>query len=106
MAWDDSQLLSNGILKVTLNTGINKTDAKGLHIYPTVVIDECYVDATRVCDGDIIIQVFDATGNCILSKNVNSASIATLHLGSFNKGIYIIRITNKNESFSQKITKN
>ena len=106
LAWDDSQLLSNGILKVTLNTGINKTDAKGLHIYPTVVIDECYVDATRVCDGDIIIQVFDATGNCILSKNVNSASIATLHLGSFNKGIYIIRITNKNESFSQKITKN
>ncbi len=49
------------------------------------------------------IKIFDMTGKLILERNATSATTLSLDLFAFNAGIYIVQITNNEETKSQKL---
>ena len=53
--------------------------------------------------GKVLLQVYDATGKIVLSKRAENNSPVQIDVGSLNKGIYILRVTDeKGDNKSEK----
>jgi hypothetical protein len=114
---DEDQLLAaathgsgmyTGIIPNNWNiTSVNKTsiEATQFKIYPNPASDFVSIESNAFTNGVISLQMLDAKGNSVYSKRVDfiknkPIGINTTHLSS---GIYIIRATQKESEFSQKI---
>jgi hypothetical protein len=72
-------------------------------VFPNPVIDNLEIqnNTSEVVD----IQLFDSQGNLISSKNKEIGDKINLTMGNLPKGIYLIKMKNEKQSFSQKIVK-
>jgi Secretion system C-terminal sorting domain len=87
-------------VKVTESVNIENINNSGLfEIYPNPASD--VLNVKNIKPGSTI-QIFDITGNQILSKVVCS-SIEVFNLTNFSKGIYLIKVTGKNSIETMKL---
>jgi hypothetical protein len=76
-------------------------DDGGIKVYPGVVNDILKVEVTG---GKYILQLYDYSGIQLKSIDVNSTSF-TLDMGSYNSGLYLVRIVRGGRSSVRKIIK-
>lgn len=70
-----------------------KDTRSGLNLYPTLVREELNLDLTNFADENVSIDILDATGRIVLSKEINNNEIITFNLGDLNlsEGMYYAR---------------
>jgi hypothetical protein len=98
--------LGTSIEQTTFHVNVTKfVDVKNVNnnylfeIYPNPASDLLNV---RNIEAGSILQIFDITGNEILSKVLNS-SIEVLNVTNFSKGIYMMKVTGKNSNETKKL---
>jgi hypothetical protein len=91
----------DGSAKYTKVVSVTSGDAtKNIKAYPTTFQDALTVETTT--DELGLVQVFNATGQVVFSKNSNS-SIEVLQLGHLASGVYFLNINSNGQPINQKI---
>jgi hypothetical protein len=86
------------------SSGIDILKQNDLLIYYSIVSDNIYVELPKL-NGDIInVFLYSADGRLWLNKNFDNKSF-TFNISNLNKALYIIKILDKNVSYSGKIIK-
>ncbi len=89
--FDDVQLINT--------TGVSNTRKSNIAIYPNPVKTNLFIKGSSQ---DAEITIFDMTGKKVISKQLNNGTVNTSDL---TKGIYMIRIVDKNGVTSKKLVK-
>jgi hypothetical protein len=103
-----SQTYCHSAIEINGNTDGNTNSFSSL--YPNPATGEFKIDVTTDLDEDMTIQVYDVTGNLVISEKhqvTNGTSTLTTNLERFNKGMYFVRLVDSNEStvYSQTVIK-
>jgi hypothetical protein len=77
---------------------------KQVRLYPNPGTDLFYL--AKNFDEDCKIEVFDGTGRLVYSRDKISEDISSFNLGAEKSGIFFVRITSGDETFSTKLIKN
>jgi len=93
-------------------TGINEVDKKVLNfgIYPNPVENELNINFNLLKQTAVIAELYDVTGRKIETIFDNNFSLGThrvnYNLSGLKQGVYMIRLTLENESFTKRVIKN
>jgi len=97
--------VTSGTLKVSSPDGIDDyLDNKTIRIYPNPASDRLFVKTEY--EGDFTVQLVNVSGGIVYSKNLNlfgEENIEELDIANYPKGIYFIRIYNKEVNINKKI---
>lgn len=97
--------VTSSSLKVSSPDGIDDyLNNKTIRIYPNPVSDRLFVKTEY--EGDFTFQLVNVSGGIVYTKNVNlfgKENIEELDVANYPKGIYFIRIYNKEVNINRKI---
>jgi PKD repeat protein len=82
---------------------INKTPGEGnnpLKIFPNPASDKLFIE--NIHDNPCLFRVYTLHGTLILETKIES-SFTTIDIGNFQPGLYLIRVSGTNSSFSRKL---
>ncbi|HOY30538.1 MAG TPA: T9SS type A sorting domain-containing protein [Bacteroidales bacterium] len=85
-------------LNMSAVSGMDELSGKNISLYPNPASE--YVIAHTSGNGQM--EIFDITGKCVLQDNITQTS-QTYDVRGLEKGIYFVRITTKENSFSEKL---
>lgn len=105
LMWDTGRFLSEGVLKVAYATGLNRIGADGVKIYPTAVTDVCHIDVSAVCEGDVLLQLYDLEGKPLVKRTFDAAEAQILDFTAYPSGMYILTLQQGDEQLKQTVTK-
>lgn len=105
LVWDTTRLLTEGIIRVADASGIHAIGKSAIQIYPQLVDDHCYIDATQACTGELEMQLLDANGRILQTGQFDASTVQTVSMDGFSKGIYFIRLTQDGESKVTRVVK-
>lgn len=80
---------------------VRTTSFSNITLYPNPVNDKLSIDLDEVA----ILEVIDMQGKVLLQTSVETG-LNGIDFSSFNQGIYIVRISNQNKVYTQRIIKN
>ncbi len=91
------------------NSGLstNQTElSRGIFLYPNPFRDEILIDSKDCHELEFIkLALFTVTGNMVMDRAIVTQDIIPIDLSKLHPGPYIIRLTFKNYTFSQKLIK-
>lgn len=91
-------------VKNSLTTQIkNSSIINHIQIYPNPAIDRIYIDYAERQDFNM--QVYNIIGECVLHGDLTSVT-NMIDISSLTTGIYLIRLTDTNGTYQQKLIKN
>ena len=94
-------------LKVSMATSIDELTAiYGLRIFPNPVSDRIYIRTSRAFpDKLLLLELYDTHGRKVYSRQVNAAATLnqSIELGSFSKGLYLLKFSSSKINHSYKI---
>ncbi len=80
-------------------------DVKDCVLSPNPVQDRLNIHFGKVIKDQVRVEVIDAIGCILLNKVVSDKSYCSLDCSGLSKGIYIVRVTSGDESFTKQIIK-
>jgi Leucine-rich repeat (LRR) protein len=89
-------------ITVTKSTAIDNLSVIGAKIYPNPVNDILNIELPTT--GSYRVTVFNSTGDIVTQKTTQSVN-TTIDMSVYNSGIYIIKVTTGNRSYTGKIIK-
>jgi Leucine-rich repeat (LRR) protein len=89
-------------ITVTKSTAIDNLSVIGAKIYPNPVNDILNIELPTT--GSYTVTVFNTTGDIVTQKTIQSVN-TTIDMSVYNNGIYIIKVTTGNRSYTGKIIK-
>ncbi|MCT4636084.1 MAG: T9SS type A sorting domain-containing protein [Bacteroidales bacterium] len=89
-------------ITVTKSTAIDNLSAIGAKIYPNPVTGILNIELPET--GSYTVTVFNSTGDIISQKTTSSVNTA-IDMSAYNSGIYIIKVTTGNRSYTGKVIK-
>lgn len=81
--------------------GIRSTNSTFVQLYPNPANNVLNIDFGLIGKQDITVSVFDDNGMEVYNNKTTDGHI-TLQLTTFNKGLYLIKISNKNNLITSK----
>lgn len=78
----------------------------GLKIYPNPAQDYLILKAVHTLPGDTRISILSATGKTLLNRKVSQFDMLNIDLSKFRSGVYLIRVTNGEETGGFVFVKN
>lgn len=94
-------------LKVSFATSVDELSAiYGLRIFPNPVSDRIYIRTSRAFpDKLLLLELYDVHGRKVYAKQVNGTATLnqTIELGSFSKGLYLLKFNSSKINSSYKI---
>jgi len=98
----DENMESRFTLTFKSATGIsNPTDIDMLRIWS--FDDKVYVSQDAPMNGDI--NIYDVSGKLVYTSIIQKSSLQKIDIGSLTQGVYMVKIYQGNQSYSQKIIK-
>ncbi len=101
------KILQGEILHLTnFTTGINKAknDAKGLVLYPNPIMESGFITFNASANGSCSIAIYNSMGNKIhADKYILSQGYHTFELSGLNAGVYILKVSAADYSYSYKL---
>jgi len=82
-------------------TGIRPTNSNFVQLYPNPATNILNIDFGLIGKQDITVSVFNDNGMEVCNNKTTDGHI-TLQLTTFNKGLYLIKISNKNNLITSK----
>ncbi|RXK61783.1 T9SS type A sorting domain-containing protein [Lacibacter luteus] len=94
-------------LKVSFATSVDEFSALyGLRIFPNPVSDRIYIRTSRAfADKLLLLELYDVHGRKVYARQVNGTATLnqTIELGSFSKGLYLLKFTSTKINTAYKI---
>ncbi|MEJ8819398.1 T9SS type A sorting domain-containing protein [Lacibacter sp. H407] len=94
-------------LKVSFATSIDELSAVyGLRLFPNPASDRIYIRTSRALpDKLLLLELFDVHGRKLYAKQVSgmAALYQTIELGTFSKGLYLLKFSSSKINTSYKI---
>jgi len=94
-------------LKVSMATYVDELSAiYGLHIFPNPVNDRIYISTNRAFpDKLLLLELYDTHGRKVYTRQVTGTAALnqTIELGSFSKGVYLLKFSSTKINTSYKI---
>lgn len=98
LMWDLTELSNTGIIRVVASEGIHSVGKDAIHIFPQIVKDQCHIDASHACRGNIIMQLTDMSGHVVQESIFDAEQTLSIDMGYLPVGLYLIRLTHNGES--------
>ena len=70
-----------------------------IKVYPNPATDKLFVQGNAITS----ISISDYTGRMLLSQNFSSTNLATINLSKLPKGIYLVKVADKNNTVVEKV---
>jgi uncharacterized delta-60 repeat protein len=99
-AWGCEQ--SDDFEVTTIITGIDKTSAEMLSVYPNPAKDVLHITWTST-DKSASVELLDLTGRVVLSKALNSTNATDINVQQLAKGMYLLKLHTSNFTSTKKI---
>ena len=94
-----SQLVSQTVkMDMSAIGGVDEIKGNSISIYPNPTSD--YFIANTSGNGQL--ELFDITGKLVLKRNISKTS-ETYDIRNLTKGVYVVKVTSKENSFSEKL---
>jgi len=94
------------ILHLVQLTGINKPaiNTKGVQVYPNPMSEQSVLTFSAPVNGSIAISIVDLSGKTVFQTSMElSSGIHSFNLSGLYHGMYFVRISGKNYSYSTKL---
>ncbi|MDR2683379.1 MAG: T9SS type A sorting domain-containing protein, partial [Dysgonamonadaceae bacterium] len=101
LAWDASNLLTSGTIKVVSATGILPVENNTLRIYPNPASDFIVVELSGASTAKV--EILTSTGNRVLSQEISSSG--KMDISTLPKGLYLLRVNTGGKFYTEKIVK-
>ena len=85
--------------------GINDNPFQQARVYPNPFTNVLRLDLSSIAEKNILIEVFDLSGKKIEKRAVATGQNSSLNTDSWKKGLYFVRISSDNFSFTIKTIK-
>lgn len=87
--------------------GVQNQVAKTLVAYPNPCNENIFVQLPTLLSNNATIEIVDLTGKVLITKSIDNKQLNELSVNtsSLTKGIYLLKLTNENETFIKKIIK-
>jgi hypothetical protein len=89
-------------------TSVDQERVKQIRIYPNPVGPFLHLETEALSGPETVVQILDVTGKSVFVKSLEGPaqrSTLTLETGSWEPGLYLIRITSGNDRFHQTVIK-
>ncbi len=89
-------------------SSVDQERVKQIRIYPNPVGPLLYLETEALTGPETVVQILDVTGKSVFVKSfegLDQRSPLTLETGSWEPGLYLIRITSGNDRFHQTVIK-
>jgi hypothetical protein len=102
LAWDTSNLLTAGTIKVTTITAITSpVENYAVHIYPNPASDFIVIELSGASTAKV--EILNLTGNRVLSQEILSSG--KMDITTLPKGLYLLRVNIGGEVHTEEIIK-
>jgi len=105
-AWTlDVALAIYPIVQTTVDVN-EHIESEGLIVYPNPSNGLFIIDNNKEIHGNIKLEIFNSSGNCILDQSYeNGNNPISFDISGYPSGIYMVKISEEQESLTQKILK-
>jgi len=90
---------------VSIHVGLNSLNSNDVSLFPNPVDDVLHVALNKDLNTETVIQVYDAIGRLIKIDQLNSLNETTLNFRNQDVGIYLVKVSYKNETGYHKVIK-
>ena len=90
---------------VSIHVGLNSLNSNDVSLFPNPVDDVLHVALNNDLNNETVIQVYDAIGRLLKIDQVNSLNETTLNFRNQDAGIYLVKVSYKNETDFYKVVK-
>lgn len=105
LAWDTTDLLTSGIVRVVATDGIHAVGADRVKVWPQLVATQCHVDASRACTGTLELLLTDASGRLLETSTFDASQVKTVSFEALPVGVYFIRLQQQGEAKVYRVVK-
>ncbi len=87
--------------------GVQNQVAKTLVAYPNPCNENIFVQLPALLSNNATIEIVDLTGKVLITKTIDNKQLneVSVNTNALTKGIYLLKLTNDNETFIQKMIK-
>ena len=87
--------------------GVQNQVAKTLVAYPNPCNENIFVQLPALLSNTATIEIVDLTGKVLITRTIDNKQLneVSLNTNALTKGIYLLKLTNDNETFIQKMIK-
>lgn len=85
--------------------GIKSIKELSINFFPNPVKDKCYINIENKNNENILVKLFNASGELLISKNYDPAKKIELDLERLEKGMYVLSVQQGTKTSSIKIIK-
>ena len=90
---------------VSIHVGLNSLSTNDLKLFPNPVDDVLHIASNNASNSEAVIQVYDAIGRLIKINQVNNQNEITLNFRNQDAGIYLVKVSYRNEAEFYKLIK-
>ena len=89
---------------IPINNQANTVNPLTINVYPNPANDKLYIVPNQVVEGMATVEIYNMNGKLSYSTTINIAQkVETLNVSSIKAGIYNLRITTIDQTFSHKL---
>jgi hypothetical protein len=90
---------------VSIHVGLNDLNANDVSLFPNPVEDVLHIALNKDLNSETVVQVYDAIGRMIKIDRINLLNETTLNFSNQDAGIYLVKVSYKNETGFYKVIK-
>lgn len=94
--------ITQGLKSANIANGISNITSEKLIMYPNPAYNKVYVQCGN--NENLRVQLLDLSGKQVLFKNIDTTN-PEINISSLNSGIYIVRVSNGEKMFTEKLIK-
>jgi hypothetical protein len=98
----DDTIGKTSIILTDATTGINELSSNALFISPNPASTSIYVHAMNL-NSNSMVSIYSITGELMLNEKLNANN--QINISNLDKGVYLVQVSNSNQSFIKKFIK-
>ena len=103
LIWDMSKI-TDGIVSIASATLVNSIDNTFVQIYPTMIDDVCHISFGDIV-GNIKIELINHLGKTVYNNTTNADASFDINMSKFSSGLYVVKISTKENVLTYNIIK-
>lgn len=104
LEWDQSELVTKGIIKVVKSTALNTANTSGLRFSPNPIHNELII-VWKQPEPQVNVILFNTAGTMLYQKELQSPTNVLLPVNNLQPGVYFLKLKTLNGTIEHKFIK-